>query len=426
MPPALTIDLANALAGEVRDRGEAARRLAAHLGVPDLLVFIKEPGVDAHLPPLGFSQTLPGGRFWRSFVQTCIDNGAAEGELFYPTLSDRRTARGWAAPDETVLILLDGDPRPGAVAEVLPLLPLLGAVFRRERLAFTAAGQTQVAVDSAAQATELASALDSVRAELQAALAAKEQHIAERQKVEAELARSNEALRQFAHTAAHDMQEPLRTVANYAGLLSLRYRAELSGDGQEFIDFITSGARRMHQLIRALLSYAQASADPVLEELVDSEAILKSAQTNLLAAIEETAAIITHDELPPVHCDPTQLLQLFQNLLGNALKYRSEQPPRIHVTARVQGREVLFSIGDNGIGIAPQYHESIFALFKRLHGEEYEGAGLGLASCKRIVERHGGRIWVDSQPGLGSTFHFTLAASPQSTAAVSRSSASPQ
>ncbi len=209
-------------------------------------------------------------------------------------------------------------------------------------------------------------------------------------------------------------------MSNYAQLLGQRYGTELGADGREFIGFITSGARRMHHLIGALLGYAQASADPVLEELVDTEAVLKSAQANLLAAIEETRATITHDGLPPVQGDPTQLLQLLQNLLGNALKYRSEQPPRVHVSARVQGSEVLFSIADNGIGIDPQYHESIFALFKRLHGEEYAGTGLGLASCRRIVERHGGRIWVDSQPGRGSTFHFTLAASPPSAPAPPR------
>ncbi len=171
MPAPSTIELATALAGDPGARGEAARRMAAFLGVPDLLLFVKEPEIGAPLPPLGFPQTLPGGRFWRSFVQTCIDCGAAEGELFYPALSDRRTARGWSAPDETVLVLLDGNPLHDRIAEVLPLLPLLGAVFRRERLAFAAAGKTQIAIDSAEQARDLADALDSLRADLQTALA---------------------------------------------------------------------------------------------------------------------------------------------------------------------------------------------------------------------------------------------------------------
>ncbi len=409
MVEVLTIELVTALTGAPEVRHEAARALAMHLGAADLLFFVSDPELGAPLPPLGFRQTLHGGRFWRAFVQACLNNGAAQGELFYPTALDRRTAHGWSAPDQTVLVLLDGNPNDERVAEVRCLLPLMGALFRRERLAFSAAGQAQVARQSAAHAKDLADALDTVRAELQAALAAQQQEITERKRAEEELANSNVALQRFAHTAAHDLQEPLRTITSYAQLLSRRFKTELTGDGPTFINFITDGTQRMQALIRALLSYAEASSTPIVLEPVDMEVILRSAEANLRAALDTTGATLTHDALPTIQGDPTQLVQLFQNVLSNALKYRSQEPPRIHVSAQVQGKEAVISITDNGMGIGPEHHETIFVSFKRLHGREYSGTGLGLASCQRIVERHGGRIWVKSEVGKGSTFYFTLA-----------------
>jgi signal transduction histidine kinase len=409
VPQANTIELVTSLAGHPEVRAEAAGHLAAHLGAADLLLFVQDPELGVPLPPLGFCQTLPGGRFWREFVQTCIGSGTAESDLSYPTSSDRRIARGWSSSGDTVLVLLDGDPQPERVSEVIRLLPLLSALFRQERLAFISSGHAQIARQNAAQAKELADSLDSLRSELQSALASQRQQIKERQRAETELARSNAALQQFAHMAAHDLQEPLRTVSSYAQLLSRRHRAELTGDGQIFITFITEGTRRMQELISGLLGYAQVTESPFTLEPVESEAILTSAEADLQAAFAEAGATLTRDTpLPVIKGDATQLVQLFENLLSNALKYRSDAKPRIHVRAQMQKDDVLFSVSDNGIGIDPKYHETIFGLFKRLHGKEYPGTGLGLASCQRIVERHGGRIWVDSQVGVGSTFRFTV------------------
>ncbi len=408
MGESLTIELVTPLTGDPELRSEAVRVLAAHLGAADLLFFVSDPELGAPLPPLGFPQTLHGGRFWRAFVQACLSNGDAQGELFYPTALDRRTARGWSSPDQTVLVLLDGNPNAERVAEVRSPLPLIGALFRRERLAFSAAGQAQVARQSAAHAKELAAALDTIRAELQAALADQQQQITDRKKAEAELANANAALERFAYTAAHDLQEPLRTITSYVQLLSRQFKAELTGDGPTFINFIIDGTQRMQALIRALLNYAEASSTPIVLEPVDIEITLRSAEANLRAAVEQTAATVTHDPLPTIQGDSTQLGQLFQNILSNALKYRSREPPRIHISAQLQGKEAVISITDNGMGISPEHHEPIFVSFKRLHGRAYSGTGLGLASCQRIVERHGGRIWVKSEVGVGSTFYFTL------------------
>ncbi|HUQ93530.1 MAG TPA: ATP-binding protein [Bryobacteraceae bacterium] len=404
-----TIELLTLLTGDPEIRPEAARSLAEHLGAAHLLFFVSDPELGAPLPPLGFPQTLHGGRCWRAFVQACLRNGTAQGELFHPTALDRRTARGWSAPDQTVLVLLDGEPHHERVAQVQCLLPFLGAVFRRERLSFAATGQAQVARVSAAQAKELATALDSVRAELQLALDVQHQQIIERKKAEAELAKANAALERFAHTAAHDLQEPLRTVTTYAQLLSRQFKASLTGDGLTFINFITDGAQRMHALIRALLNYAEASSTPIVMEPVDIEVCLRSAAANLKVALDEAGATLTNDALPAVQGDATQLVQLFQNLLSNAIKYRSPAAPCIHISAQSEENIATFSIRDNGIGISSEHHENIFVSFTRLHGNEYPGTGLGLASCRRIVERHGGRIWVQSGVAQGSTFYFTLA-----------------
>ena len=403
-----TIELVTPLTGPPELRSEAARLLAQYLGGADLLLFVADPELGVPLPPLGFPQTLHGGRFWRAFIQTCLRTGAAEAELRYPTALDRRTARGWSASDKTVLVLFDGAPDDKRVAEVRSLLPLIGEVYRNEWLAFSAAGQAQVARESAAHAKGLADALDHVRAELQTALAIQQEQIAERKRAEAELAKANAALERFAHTAAHDLQEPLRTVRTYAQLLSRRFEAELTGDGHTFIDFITKGAERMEALIRALLRYAEASSAPIVFEPVDTAETLRSAEANLRITLDDSGATLTHGELPMVLGDPTQLVQLFQNILGNAVKYRSQEAPRIQVSAQLKGKDAVFSIIDNGIGISREYHQKIFISFQRLHGKEYSGTGLGLASCQRIVDRHGGRIWVESEIGKGSTFYFTL------------------
>jgi two-component system CheB/CheR fusion protein len=231
--------------------------------------------------------------------------------------------------------------------------------------------------------------------------------VTQRRQAEEDLRRSNLDLQQFAFAASHDLQEPLRTVINQVQLLQKQYQSKLGPDADEIIDFITSATDRMRQMVLDLLSYAQTARADIVIAPVRVEAVLAMALANLQLAIQNTDARIAFDHLPTVLMDQTQLLQLLQNLIGNALKYRSTQPPRIHLSARRAGAEWRFCIEDNGLGIEPQYHEHIFTVFKRLHGREYPGTGIGLATCKRIVERHGGRIWVESEPGKGSKFFFT-------------------
>jgi PAS domain S-box-containing protein len=228
-----------------------------------------------------------------------------------------------------------------------------------------------------------------------------------------ELSRSNEELGQFAYIASHDLQEPLRMVASYTQLLSRRYKGKLDADADEFIAFAVDGAARMQRLIQDLLAFSRVGSKG--RDLVDSSAedAVLQAITNLRGAIEDSGAIVTHDPLPNVLADEMQLTQLFQNLIGNAIKYQNPGIPRVHVSAvKNGGKKWVFSVQDNGMGIDPKYFKKIFGMFQRLHKrEEFEGTGIGLAICKKIVERHGGVISVESLPGRGSAFSFALAAS---------------
>lgn len=227
----------------------------------------------------------------------------------------------------------------------------------------------------------------------------------------AELNRSDEELGQFAYIASHDLQEPLRMVASYTRLLSRRYKGQLDAQADEFIDFAEDGANRMQRLIQDLLAYSRIGTRGEERRELESEVALCHALMNLRGAIDESGAVVTYGPLPIISGDETQLIQLFQNLIGNAIKYQGPGVPLIHVAAVSEGGKWVFSVDDNGLGIDDQYFEKIFGMFQRLHRrDEFEGTGIGLAICKKIVERHGGLISVESRPGQGSTFRFDLAA----------------
>ncbi len=226
-------------------------------------------------------------------------------------------------------------------------------------------------------------------------------------------ASSNRELQQFAYIASHDLQEPLRMVTSYLQLLERRYRDELDQDAQEFIGFAVEGAQRMQQQIMDLLTYSRITSRGQPPTPVDPATALAEAITRLELIIAETGAEICVGPMPVVRADPSQLAQVFQNLIGNALTFRSAEPPRIRVEAVKEEDAVRFSVSDNGIGIAPEYHDRIFQMFQRLHPRDrYPGSGIGLAIVQRIVERHGGRVWLESEEGKGSTFFFTIPATP--------------
>ena len=234
--------------------------------------------------------------------------------------------------------------------------------------------------------------------------------IDDQKRTEDDLRRANADLEQFAFSATHDLQEPLRAIKIYSELLTETCGPAIQGEGQQFLGHLRGGASRMEMLVRDLLSYTKVSQFERPEENADAGKALHSALANLSSAIQEVEAEITSDPLPSVRLHEAHVQQLFQNLIGNAIKYRSpERRPRVHVSADRQGNEWVFAISDNGIGIAPDYSETIFGLFKRLHtNDEYSGTGIGLAICRRIVERYDGRIWVESEAGKGSTFRFSL------------------
>ena len=226
-----------------------------------------------------------------------------------------------------------------------------------------------------------------------------------------ELARSNKDLEQFAYVASHDLQEPLRMVTSYVQLLARRYQGKLDSDADEFIGFAVDGAVRMRKLINDLLTYSRVGTQGKDLSPTDSEAVLAQSVNDLKVAIEENGALVTHAPLPMVMADRPQLGQLFQNLIGNAIKFRGNEPPHVHISANRNGNGWTFFVRDNGIGIAADYSERIFIIFQRLHNrQEYAGTGIGLAICKKIVERHGGHIWVESDVGKGATFYFSLPA----------------
>jgi signal transduction histidine kinase len=254
--------------------------------------------------------------------------------------------------------------------------------------------------------------LERARHELEKRIEERTREVGDRERAQQELERSNADLEQFAYVASHDLQEPLRMIGSYIELLARRYRGKLDADADDFIQYAVDGVARMQELIDDLLSYSRVGRRG--KELVPTEVAeaFEEATANLRTAIDESSATITADALPSVRGDASQLAQLFQNLLGNAIKFRGDAAPRIHVSAVRQDGDWAFSVSDNGIGLDPRHADRIFVMFQRLHSrEEYAGTGIGLAICKRIVERHGGHIRAESEgAGKGTAFHFTLKA----------------
>jgi PAS domain S-box-containing protein len=240
--------------------------------------------------------------------------------------------------------------------------------------------------------------------------------ISERRRVEAELrrkaeelARSNRELEQFAYVASHDLQEPLRMVASYTQLLSRRYAGTLDAQADKYIEYAVDGARRMQALINDLLALSRVGTQGKPFAPTDVNAVLARVLRTGDALVRESGAVVTSGTLPTVHADAGQLEQVLQNLIFNALKFRGDEPPRVHVSAAREDGAWHFSVRDNGIGLDMEFADRIFVIFQRLHGrDQYGGTGIGLAICRKIIERHGGRIWVESAPGAGATFHFTI------------------
>jgi light-regulated signal transduction histidine kinase (bacteriophytochrome) len=252
--------------------------------------------------------------------------------------------------------------------------------------------------------------LASANCQLKEEIAMRERAEEELRKTMEELARSNRELDQFASIAAHDLQSPLRSVAGFLELLARRYEGKLDEKADGYIARALNGTKRMSALIHDLYAYARAGTQGKAPAPVDLDAMLRGAIDNLRENINENGAVLTWDELPRVEGDDTQLVQLFQNLIANAIKFRKKDtPPSIRVSAEQRRDEWVFGVHDNGIGIEPRFYERVFVMFQRLHSyDAYPGTGLGLALCKRIVERHGGRIWIESRPAEGSSFYFTI------------------
>ncbi|MHB0856377.1 MAG: PAS domain-containing sensor histidine kinase [Anaerolineae bacterium] len=233
--------------------------------------------------------------------------------------------------------------------------------------------------------------------------------ISEARRMERELKRSNRELEMFAYAASHDLQEPLRAISGFLQLLERRYADKLDEDAMHLIKRAVAASHRMRALVEGLLSLSRITTRGRDLRQVSMEEAVEAASGSLQVAITESGAVVTHDPLPVVQADPVQMEQMLRNLIGNALKFAGSEAPRIHVSASRESDAWVFSVRDNGIGIDPQFHERIFVVFQRLHTrEEYPGHGLGLAICQRVVERHGGRLWVESSEGGGATFRFSI------------------
>ena len=358
-----------------------------------------------------------------NFLGTTVEAmiGKDDNQLFPPEIAEKFIEADRAIVTTGKALIYEEDlPKPGKIETLLTVKcpwrdgegNIIGAIGISRDI--SALKQAEAALKQARDRLEIR--VQERTKELSEANAALQVEIAERRQAERkleqltlDLQRSNQELEQFAYLASHDLQEPLRAVTGYTELLAQEYERHLDETAKEYMGYIVDGATRMRQLIQDLLSYSRVGTRGKPFVPTDCNEALRQALNDLLLAIAENNAIITYDGLPRAIADKAQLAQLFQNLIGNAIKFRRQEPPQIHIWAEAKDDLWLFGVRDNGIGIKPRYLERIFELFKRLHTrKEFPGTGIGLAICKKIVERHGGNIWAESQPGVGTTFYFTL------------------
>ncbi|MBA3684936.1 MAG: hypothetical protein H0W72_06815 [Planctomycetes bacterium] len=395
-------------------RAAAARALAQHAGADDLLVFVADPDIPTLLPARGFARTLPGALTWQRFVAEVVQLGRTSGTLPFPTVEVEVACIGRSLDGSAAIVFLGGRPDAAIVEEIVELLPLLAAVFQSERSVVNAQATMALARNAAKQLREQAMSVE------QARRMAHEELLERRRAEEAlaakavELERSNRELQQFAAIVSHDLQEPLRMVSNYMALMQRRLGDALDEKSKLYIGYATSGTERMAKLIRALLDYAQVGAIDRPFEMVPLEAVAHEAIANVSQRIAESSASVRCGDLPCVPGDHILLTQLFQNLLSNAIKFaRPGVPPIVSITASESADAWRIEVSDNGIGIAPEHLARIFDVFQRVYTRaEYEGNGIGLATCKRIVDQHAGHLAVESVTGAGSTFRIDLPKSP--------------
>ena len=392
------------------EREAAVRELARQVGAEEMMFLVADPEIGALIPARGLSKTLPDALAWHTFTAATVESGRHQGMLMFPGRTAPLSALGRSRCDQAVVVFLGGEPDSEAVEQVLALLPLLVAAFQAEQSVLNALAISQLARNAAKQLRDQASAVEAARRVAHVEVIERRRaEVALAQKA-SELERSNSDLQQFAAIVAHDLQEPLRMVASYLGLLEIRYQAALDEKAHGYIQKSVDGTKRMSELIRSLLSYALVESEKANHTSTPLALAVQGALDNLTQRVATVGAEIHCDPLPSITGDKVLLTQLFQNLIGNALKFTSPGVPPVIRISMVELPEAWeIRVSDNGIGIPPQFHERIFGVFQRLHArDQYEGTGIGLATCRRIAALHRASITVQSQAGNGATFivHF--------------------
>lgn len=386
------------------ERADAISLLTRVLGCEETLILIRDPNAGELIPAPGFPQTLPNARAWRDALERGPVPGTWRAEVCSP-IHRRAMEAMIVRPDEDcALALLGGAPDRAVLPQIDGVLRIAAAALRNEHIAAVKEAELRAALKATADVAQLALALDQARGELRSTVDA----LVERT---TELTQFNSDLQRLSYVISHDLQEPLRMISTFGQLLRRKYDGELDADAHEYLAYMIDGAKRMKALIEDVLAYSRVG-DPENRPFgrVGMADALKTALVNLQLPIGETSAVITSSDLPVVRGDEIQMVRLFQNLIGNAIKYRSDEPPRIHVSAARTDGEWVFCVEDNGIGVESPYVEHVFGMFKRLHGSDIPGTGMGLAICRRIVERHGGRIWIEPPRERGTKVCFTMPA----------------